>query len=131
MKNRLLILLMFSIALFSCSEDDSIGSPKNTIKIDNVNYALPIITTNVSELQTYLTTLTNDVEVIQEGNDIIVKAKMSSDDKNLFTSFHYVFLSGGAKGVTLTYKFNEAKSITLTMKRDIMHSINEKNKVII
>lgn len=122
---------MFSLALFSCSEDDPIDTPKNSIKIDNISYALPIMTTNVCELETYLLTITNDVKIIKEGHDIIVKAKMPADDKNLFASFHYVFLSGGAKGVTLTYKFNETKSISLTMIRDIIHNINNHNKVII
>lgn len=131
MKKNILFVLMIVIAFSSCIKDRAIESPENTVKLENVSYKMPIVTTNISEVKNRLELLTTDIEVLEQGNDIIVKAKLSLDEKNLFSSFYYTFLSGGAKGVLFTYKFNPNKRISLKMKRIVMHHINDNNKIII
>lgn len=121
MKKIIIVISLVLLVFTSCTKENKLISE---VQINGNNYMVPLISTNFSEVKASLSLLTDNIETIHIGEDVILKAEIDANSDNLFVNIYYEFIDGGVNGINLSYKINPSIKLTLNQKRDLVSSIN-------
>lgn len=117
------IIYLFALLLFfGCSDSDS-SSDVKIITHGEEQYKMPVISTNVAEIEKSLSSIAADHYTMNRGNKVLIQANLTKEESKLFKSFTYEIEKENDEvtGFSLSYKFHNAESVD----KELLDSIIE------